>query len=177
MIVDTRARSFRRRVVARAFTLAELMVVLLVLSILAGLAGLSYSGTENDLFGSNAKSVVSTVAQAEQRFAVDYGTYTSYGPDLSSLVNRGITLTNSASTGAFNVSLALGNDGTLGIAVQASGSGGCESAQVAPLSAAGVTPANAGALTATTIPAGTACTGENALPSGDTAQTPVSQKY
>jgi Tfp pilus assembly protein PilE len=153
------------------------MVVLIVLSILAALAGFTYSETQGALSSSSTKSVVLMVAQAEQRFSIDYSTYTSYGPDLSMLVDRGITLTNGTSTGPFVVSLALGTDGTLGIAVQATGSGACESASVAPLSVGGSTSLTSGVVTTSAIPTSTGCTGANALPSGDLAQTPTSQKF
>lgn len=162
----------------RGFTLVELIVVIIILSILAGLAGFTYAATQGTLTARSTGSELATVAQAEQEFAADYGSYSAYPSDLSGLLPRGISLTNGASVGPFSVSIALGTDGSLGLAVRNSTGATCTLSTVAPyVSSTGGTVANAGAVTITTTPVGGGCSGSAALPGGVTSVTPATVKY
>lgn len=152
----------------------ELLVVVFILSVLAGLAAISYSATEGSLAGSTAQDGLAAVGAAETSFASDYGTFTAYPSDLSTLVPRTLTLTDGASTGPSSISLALGSDGVVGLAALSSTGSTCQAERITPYS---TTAGSGGQTTTLTIPSSEACDGANALASGDTAQTPQSELH
>lgn len=172
----------RRR---RAFTLLELIVVVIILSILAGLGAITYASTQSQLTNGAAGANLSAVVSAEEQFANDYGTYTPWPADLASLLPRGFQVVTGDATTVEQVSIAVGSDGTLGVATRNGLNSECLIEYVTPMgnvtttSVAGPvsTLPSSGVVTASTIPSSVHCSGSTALPSGDTAITPASAKW
>lgn len=133
--------------------------------ILAILVSLSMFGARSFLHGgynAEAKARLNEVTQLEQSLAKDWGQYSDFPTDLSSL-SGDTELTFHTSTSPKLVSAAVGGGGTLGLAVR-SASGKCYYSRVLPLLAGG----DARDVTAT-VPPSAPCAGAEALPDGEGA--------
>jgi prepilin-type N-terminal cleavage/methylation domain-containing protein len=151
----------------KGFTLVELVVVLVIASLLAAFAGIGVTSMIGDASTASATGSIAEVQSAEIAFANGFGVYTPYPGDLQGIPNV-TTVTTGASTGPSSVSIAVGVDGTLALTAQ-SNSGKCVAEQVASESVGG-------AESSVSLPAGTACAADNALPSGVSPEPVVSQR-
>lgn len=154
----------------RAFSLIELVVVLVLIGLLAVIAYVTYSKASAHANNGNAAGQLHRVVSAELAFAGAYGQYASYPGDLSGngVGGHGLTIvtTPQISTGPTVVSVAVGADGTLGVAVRAT-TGLCILERIS-------SPANGASASAPTLPPTQPCDGQGALAAGDAAQTPTS---
>lgn len=148
-----------RRRQRRGFTMLEVVATFVLLGILAALAtsGLSRAIARSD--DAAAAASLDRVLLSQRTFANAFGEYASLPTDLRDLGRDVVVLADpTPSTGSTEISIAVGEDGTLGVAVQ-SKTGTCIVRKVTPLSAgseASVVPADGGGL----------CNGSRALPEG-----------
>lgn len=155
----------RRLRARRAFTLVELAVILLMVSILGTIAivAVSASRDRNELDQARASIVAVTTAQLD--FAARYGTFSAWPADVR--VPDGPALTNGPSASIQAVSIALASDGTLGLA---SGNGSrCVLRSVQPVIKGGRTSVDR------EVDAHEGCSGASALPGDAVLTTPTSR--
>lgn len=158
-----RARGQRRR---RGFTLLELAITISILGLLS--AGLVYAvgAVTATISAREAETLMDRVATAEMNFASVYGSYTAQPTDLTGL-GRELIVVSGRATGFGQVSVALGDDGTLGIAA-VDDRDRCIARYLTSL--------EAGAEQATvTVPETSVCDGAVALPDGEAVEDPESK--
>ena len=155
----TRASCLRPpRRVRRAFTLLEVVVVLIVLATTGGLMFQSVSGTTGLLQTTVAKGYQEQVITAELRYDNIHGAYTADPTQLTGLT-RDVTVVSGPVTGPGQVSIAVGtSSGKLGVA-STNGGGVCTIQQVD-------TVLNGATRTVVTPAASASCIGTNALAGG-----------
>lgn len=100
----------------RAFTLIEVLAVLVILSITVGIGYTLLTSATQSSYSQIAQGYVNQVQTAEQNFYQQYGTYTPYPNDLSG-ISVPLVVVNTAATTQTEVSIAVGaTTGDLGIA-------------------------------------------------------------
>jgi prepilin-type N-terminal cleavage/methylation domain-containing protein len=150
----------------RGFSLIEFVVAVVILVVLAAIGTFTYRAIINKSANVSAESSIGRVEQSELGFATSFGFFTPDPTDLQPAPGNDITLTTGNSTGPSVVSIAVGTDGSLGIAALST-SGSCETENVADASS-GQQP------TLTTLASSAACSGASALASGIGAVSPTS---
>lgn len=100
----------------RGYTLIELAVVLSTIGLLIIIVGVTARSVLIDTRDREAEASLQQVLLAEQGFAQRFGTYTAFERDLDGLTQ--VTVTNDPSDDASVVSVAVGVNGTLGLAVR-----------------------------------------------------------
>lgn len=151
--------------VRRGFTLYEMIVVFIVASILSLIGVSVMRATAAKLHRTDAEGAVQQVIEAELRFAAIHGAFTSWPGDLPG-VDRSITVLDTASVEPGEVSIAVGVDGTLGVASLAA-DGFCVVRQIQPV-------LDGAQITSITLAAGAACDGRSGLPVGEAPVLPQS---
>jgi prepilin-type N-terminal cleavage/methylation domain-containing protein len=151
----------------RAFTLIEVLTVLIVLTLTMGVGFASVRAATESAYTQIADGTVATVYASEFAFYNEYGVYTAYPTDLAGVPNA-ITLgADTAVTSSTQYSIAVGaTTGDLAIAYL-NGHGNCTLALYAP-----PVVTQTASVTTTTVPlvsAGTACVPALAL----TTETPL----
>lgn len=145
----------------RAFSLIELTVVLVILTVILALAFSSLASTTAHHDDTLAVTNLDDVVLAEVRFAMSSGTFTSHPADLR--LSDGLSVTRASSSGSSEVSVAVGVNGTLGVAVWSPTRGVCHARRITTVSASQPT------VVRVAVPAGAACAGAAALPQGEAA--------
>jgi prepilin-type N-terminal cleavage/methylation domain-containing protein len=150
----------RRRTTA-AFTLVELILVLAVLGLIASIVFSSMSSSRRGHREAMAAVTLNEAVLAQVTFAGTYGTYTGWPADLD--LPGDLRATARPSTGPNEVSLALGVDGSVGIAVKVDDGRRCLARRLSSFSAQGPS--------ATMVDLGddALCSGVSALPEGEAA--------
>lgn len=81
-----RATATHRRPAARAFSLVEIMVVIVIIGLLAGMVSLNVRGYLNKAKQNTARQEISTICQALETFYAAYGRYPTNEEGLASLL-------------------------------------------------------------------------------------------
>lgn len=149
---------------ARAFTLVEMIVTLVLVTILIGLSVFGAVTFMKRSHDSDARERLHEVTQVEQSLANTWGSYSEASSDFTNL-SGSTTVTHLASSGASEVSANVGTEGTLGLAIR-SASGRCLYVRVASLLAGG------DALELEDVPPSAPCRGVEALPDLEGSATP-----
>lgn len=149
----------------RAYTLIELVVVLVILAIVSVIGAYALTGFGHRFDAASAQASIDRVVVAEHTVASTYGGYSSWPADIEA--GQGVTITDGASTSSSTVSLALGSNGDLGLAAQST-QGTCVAVGLSSLNA---TPP--GTATTASVASGTPCTGQAALAALWPTETPV----
>lgn len=161
--------SMRSRSFTRGFTLLEIVVTLVILTILMGIAIVGFSRLVNWVADNSANTNNNRVALTQQNFAKDWGNYTSYGEDILDVGNDISIMENGApSTNPNQVSVAVGVNGDLGLATMST-SGACQRLRVTSITSssdAAFNPVSGGDTVAVTRPESAPCTGQESLPDG-----------
>lgn len=147
------------RPLPRGFTMLELLLIVAMLALLAGIGGTMATAGGDQAMRHQASQAVDQVVSAQLTFANKYGTFTGAPDDLD--LPEGPEVTTGPSTSVRSVSVAMSEDGVVGVAA-GDGRGLCALKRVtSPL---------AGAQTSsrTISEAGEGCTGAAALGSGAT---------
>jgi len=90
------------------FTLVELMLVIAILGILSSIAWGGYSGYVMDARRSEATTRLLELAQAQEKFILEFRNAGAYTTDISNLVGAGNTTT---SNGHYNLAITLDANG------------------------------------------------------------------
>jgi len=146
-----------------AFTLIELIVTLIILGIIIAIMAINIlQPFMVSTHEKSAKATLSRVQTAEQLFARDWGSYSAWSSDLSG-VGADVTILNaSVSHKPTEVSVAVGVNGTLALAVAIDAST-CVFRQVEAVS-------EGGGSTEPTVNAAALCSAQAALPAGESQQ-------
>lgn len=161
----------------RAFTLLETVVVLVLLGILAGMVVGGFGAFSERSKDTTAQATIDRTLTAERAFANSFGSYTNHPNDLLDLDRDVDVVASPAQSTAGNmVSIAVGDKGTLGLAVE-SESGKCFLYTAAPIETGFLAPSEPGIDAAgekSEAPAGAPCNGAEAIPTGEgvTVETP-----
>jgi prepilin-type N-terminal cleavage/methylation domain-containing protein len=147
-----------RRRLRRGFTLLELSVTVVIAGIVATMGVVAVGALRDTTQARQAESLLDTVAMSQYRFALDYGRYTPLPEDLS-LADRTLTVVATPSMSMFHVSIAVGSQGTLAMAVS-DGADGCFARRVGQLG-------NGAETTAVDLGTGALCDARAALPAGE----------
>jgi prepilin-type N-terminal cleavage/methylation domain-containing protein len=139
----------------RAFSLIEMVCVIAIIGLLVGVGVANWTQLTGHQKNSRADANLDRVAVTEAQVAKDWNTYTALGSDLAD-VGADLTLLNGGrSTGETQVSLAVGDQGSLGMAVL-SATKVCHLRLLAALSAGGGS-------TVVSAPAGANCAASSAF--------------
>ena len=149
---------------ARAFTLIEISVTLILVGVLMGLAVVGYQTLQNKASDTNASNNSDRVILAEQSLFSDWGTFSPYAADVSRVGSDVTVVENiTPSEAPETVSISVSDKGTLGVAVM-SKTGVCQRVAVrAPTAASSTDPSPV------TRPDSAPCTGAESFPPGETA--------
>ena len=100
------------------YSLIELVVVLATISLLTIIAGVGAYTVLEDTQQNTARAAIHEVLLTEKVFSESWGGYTSYTDELSGPAD--LTLVNGVSNDSSEISIAVGTDGILGLAVRRS---------------------------------------------------------
>jgi prepilin-type N-terminal cleavage/methylation domain-containing protein len=160
--MKTSCAATRRR---SAFTLIEVSAVVLIMGLLSGIMIVGAVKATSDTEAQQATLALASVTAVQADFAARYGGYTAWAADLR--LPDGPFVTNGPSEGLRSVSLALGVDGTLGMAVS-DRADQCVLQTIRPVVAGGqvwnvvTSDAGVGCLGSTALESNTGLTGEGA---------------
>jgi prepilin-type N-terminal cleavage/methylation domain-containing protein len=146
----------------RAYTLIEIVVVLVLLGILSTAALVMGASNRDAAVDSTGDLAARRVIQAQTTFSSNYGSYTPAPEDLSGVGRDLLVVVGEAVEGG-DVSISVGTGGTLAVAAR-SPTGGCFAYQVSPLNRGG---------TVTAVELMGTCSSVAALPGDETAVAPV----
>jgi type II secretory pathway pseudopilin PulG len=132
-----------------------MIVVVVILGILMGIAVVAYGSFISYSDTQRANANLDRVMQIEQGLSRSWGGYSSWPPDLTDVGSDLTILNGSVSSSATQVSLSVGSNGSLGMAVLI-GPGNCDFRLVGPL----VTGANS---VTESIPGNATCTAQSAF--------------
>lgn len=121
--------------IRRGYTLMEVVIAFVLIGVIGAAIGVASTTLLDDSRDRRSEATIQRVVLAEQEFAQQHGSFTAYTPELSV---QDAHLTSGISNAADEVAVALGVDGTLGLAVRRSGET-CVLVQVPALDAGGGT--------------------------------------
>lgn len=148
----------RARRAARAFTLVEMGATIALFGIIGAIAAGVYVTSVGSHQVAAAEVLLGDVVAAQKELAANFGSYTTWASDLGAVASNASLLSDGMSSAQDEVSMAVGTEGTLGLAVLVDADR-CVLWRVASLS-------SGGRQLETDLKDGT-CAGAHALPVGE----------